>query len=81
MDFYLNWKIIQHKNTKWILIYCAKNSDLKSSIIYITAFNDRNVFRKFAKEIAWETEVWIADNPSHMIHFNGDKFLGPHLGA
>ena len=29
-------------------------------------------------EIAWETEVWIADNPDHMVHFNGDKFLGPY---
>ena len=63
------------------LVLDQLTSNLKSSIIYITAFNDRNVFRKFAKEIAWETEVWIADNPSHMIHFNGDKFLGPHLGA
>jgi type II restriction enzyme len=29
-------------------------------------------------EIAWETEVWIADNPDHMVHFNGDKFFGPY---
>lgn len=35
-------------------------------------------FRKNAADIAWETEVWIADNPDHMIHFNGDRFLGPH---
>ena len=32
---------------------------------------------KFLSDISWESEVWIADNPSHMIHFNGDKFLGP----
>ena len=24
-----------------------------------------------------ETEVWIVEKPDHMIHFNGDKFLGP----
>lgn len=29
-------------------------------------------------EIAWETEVWTADNPDHLVHFNGDKFLGPY---
>jgi type II restriction enzyme len=29
-------------------------------------------------EIAWETEVWIADNPDHLVHFNGDKFLEPY---
>ena len=47
-------------------------------VIYITAFPDRMTYRKFAKDIAWETEVWIADAPEHMIHLNGDKFLGPY---
>lgn len=45
--------------------------------IYVTAFLDFAAFKKFANEIAWETEVWIAETPSHMVHFNGDKFLGP----
>lgn len=47
-------------------------------LVYVTAFPDRAEFRKNAANIAWETEVWIADNPDHMIHFNGDRFLGPH---
>jgi len=47
-------------------------------IVYVTAFNDVKTFKKFASEIAWETEVWIAENPDHMIHFNGGKFLGPY---
>jgi type II restriction enzyme len=50
----------------------------KADIVYVTAFLDRPKFRKFMADIAWETEVWIADNPDHMIHFNGDKFLGPY---
>lgn len=50
----------------------------KSGKIYITAFSNRTTFRSHVSEIAWETEVWIADNPTHLIHFNGDKFLGPH---
>lgn len=45
--------------------------------IYVTAFLDMDTYRKFIKEIAWETEVWIADMPEHMIHMNGDKFMGP----
>ena len=49
-----------------------------AGIIYITAFLDRASFKKVAGTIAWETEVWIADNPDHLIHFNGDKFLGPY---
>ena len=46
--------------------------------IYVTAFLGAAGFRKYAGDIAWETEVWIADNPDHMIHFDGAKFLGPY---
>lgn len=53
-------------------------SSVTSDKVYISAFPDKKTFTRFATDIAWETEVWIADNPSHMIHFNGDKFLGPH---
>jgi len=50
----------------------------KADLIFITAFLTRNDFRKWSIDIAWETEVWIADNPDHLIHFNGTKFLGPY---
>ncbi len=53
---------------------CTKS---KLPLVFVTAFLDRNAFRKFAPEIAWETEVWIAQEPDHMIHFNGDRFIGP----
>jgi adenine-specific DNA-methyltransferase len=43
--------------------------------IYISAFPDISEFKRHINDIAWETEVWIADNPGHMIHFNGPKFL------
>jgi type II restriction enzyme len=49
----------------------------KSGRIYVTAFPDFNEFKKHSKNIAWETEVWLAETPEHMIHFNGDKFMGP----
>lgn len=45
--------------------------------VFITAFQNFNEFRKYLKNIAWETEVWIAEIPDHLIHYNGDKFLGP----
>lgn len=45
--------------------------------IYVTAFLDFKTFKKFSEMLAWETEVWISDMPDHMIHLNGDKFLGP----
>ncbi len=50
-----------------------KNCKIKK--IYVSAFPDINEFRRHIMDIAWETEVWIADNPDHMIHFNGDHFL------
>lgn len=54
-------------------------SDSSAGRVYVTAFLTRQEFRKYAAEVAWETEVWIADNPDHMVHFNGIKFLGPHI--
>lgn len=45
--------------------------------VYVTAFPDKAEFRRNAADIAWETEVWVAENPDHMIHFNGDRFMGP----
>ena len=52
--------------------------DCTANIVFVTAFLNRQKFRQFMTDIAWETEVWIADNPDHLIHFNGDKFLGPY---
>jgi hypothetical protein len=50
----------------------------RPGLVFVTAFPDRSTFRKAAAEIAWETEVWIRTAPTHMIHFNGDRYLGPH---
>lgn len=52
--------------------------NVTSGKIFVTAFLDFSTFKKFSDKLAWETEVWIADMPEHMIHLNGDKFLGPH---
>lgn len=51
--------------------------NVKAGKIYVTAFLNIEFYRKFVKEIAWETEVWLADMPEHMIHMNGDRFMGP----
>ena len=47
-------------------------------VVFITAFLSKKDFSKWMPQIAWETEVWLADTPEHLIHFNGDRFLGPH---
>lgn len=47
-------------------------------LVYVTAFPNRAIMARYLPEIAWETEVWVADAPSHLIHFNGIRFLGPY---
>lgn len=49
----------------------------KAGKVYVSAFPDFKEFKKHTAEIAWETEVWLMDFPEHMIHFNGDRFIGP----
>lgn len=51
--------------------------DCKVGKIYVSAFPDMSEFKKHSNKIAWETEVWLMEMPDHMIHFNGDRFLGP----
>lgn len=48
-----------------------------AQIIFVTCFLTKFEFKKWVLDIAWETEVWTADNPDHLVHFNGHKFLGP----
>jgi hypothetical protein len=60
----------------------AELDDLFSSstagLIYVTAFPNRAIMGRYLVDIAWETEVWVADAPSHLIHFDGERFLGPY---
>ena len=50
----------------------------KIGCVFVSAFADMASFGRFSKAISWETEVWIVDEPDHMIHFDGEQFLGPH---
>ncbi len=50
----------------------------KAGLILVTAFPNRRSMASFVAQIAWRTEAWCADEPTHLIHFNGDRFLGPH---
>lgn len=49
-----------------------------AGLVFVTAFLDRATFGKYLRDIAWETEVWIAESPDHLIHFDGTRFLGPY---
>lgn len=50
----------------------------KAGLIYVTAFSTRTLMARYLGDIAWETEVWVAEAPSHLIHFDGERFLGPY---
>ena len=65
----------RHREIEAVLAKCTADR------VYITAFLDTATFRKYAADIAWETEVWISEHPEHMIHFNGPKFLGPYKAS
>lgn len=51
----------------------------KAGKVFVTAFPDRKTYKRFIDQLAWETEVWIADTPEHMIHLNGDRFIQPRV--
>jgi hypothetical protein len=53
-------------------------SDVRAGVVYVTAFPNREIMARYLADIAWETEVWVADAPSHLIHFDGERFLGPY---
>jgi len=52
--------------------------DSTAGLVYVSCFLTRAEMRRYLAAIAWETEVWCADNPTHLIHFNGERFLGPY---
>lgn len=55
-------------------------ADATIGLVFVTAFLDRRALARYVGDISWETEVWVAESPTHLIHFNGDRFLGPHVG-
>lgn len=50
----------------------------KAGLVFVTAFIDRRTMAKYLPDISWETDVWVAEAPGHMVHFNGEHFLGPY---
>ena len=73
-----------HSTGEWSEVRVRKvkrkleESNCRANVVFFTAFENKNIFKQKAKDIAWETEVWIADAPEHLVHFNGYKFLEIH---
>lgn len=84
-DIKRNWLIIVEAVTSHGPIDQKRRNEIKDlfgmsniGIVYVTAFPDTATYAKYCKMIAWETDVWIADQPDHLIHYNGTRFLGPY---
>jgi hypothetical protein len=80
-----NWLVLVESVTSHGPVNPKRHTELSSlfasstaGIVYVTAFLTRSAMGKYLGDIAWETEVWVAESPSHMIHFNGERFLGPY---
>lgn len=79
------WLILIEAVTSHGPIDIKRHNELKDlfqkpdlGLIFVTAFLDRQTMGRYLSEIAWETEVWVAQTPTHLIHFNGERFLGPY---
>lgn len=80
-----NWLLLAESVTSHGPVDAKRHEELAglfaeatAGLVYVTAFPNRSVMARYLSEIAWETEVWIANAPSHIIHFNGERFLGPY---
>jgi adenine-specific DNA-methyltransferase len=80
-----NWLVLIEAVTSHGPIGLKRQNELKelfkaarAGLVFVTAFLTRRAMTKYLADIAWETEVWIADEPSHIVHFNGERFLGPY---
>lgn len=60
-------------------VYRLKKSCEKcnSGLIFVTAFSTMKKCKEKIMDLAWDTEIWVAEEPDHMIHLNGDRFIGP----
>ena len=74
-----NWLVAIKKNAPFTEkeIITQRKMNTQQEIVFISAFKSTKDFQKHCDLIPWKTHVWIAETPEHMIHFNGDRFMGP----
>ena len=82
-----NWLVLIEAVTSHGPIDSKRKDELKrlflhssAGLVFVTAFLTRKAMVEYLKDISWETEVWVAEAPTHLIHFNGERFLGPYDG-
>jgi len=80
-----NWLVLIEAVTSHGPVNAKRHAELKelfagssAGLVFVTTFLTRKAFIPYLHDISWETEVWLADAPTHLIHFNGERFLGPY---
>lgn len=80
-----NWLVLVEAVTSHGPVDAKRHGELRklfagstAGLVYVTAFLDRATMARYLRDISWETEVWVSESPSHLVHFNGERFLGPH---
>jgi len=80
-----NWLVLIEAVTSAGPVDSKRRMELKdifknsaAGLVFVSAFETRKIMQSFLSQISWETEVWIAEDPEHLIHFNGERFLGPY---
>uniref|UniRef100_A0A7C2NX72 Restriction endonuclease n=1 Tax=Schlesneria paludicola TaxID=360056 RepID=A0A7C2NX72_9PLAN len=83
-----NWLVLVEAVTSAGPVDSKRRSELKqlfanssAGLVFVTAFANREDLRTFVTQISWETEVWIADDPTHVIHFDGERYFAPYDDA
>ena len=80
-----DWLVLIEAVTSHGPVNLKRHNELKQlfqsshkGLVFVTAFPSRKGMIRYLADISWETAVWVADQPDHMIHFNGERFLGPY---
>lgn len=80
-----NWLVLIEAVTSHGPVNPKRRQELKeifaksqAGLVFVTAFMDRRTMIKYLDDISWDTEVWIAEYPTHLTHLNGERFLGPY---
>jgi hypothetical protein len=84
-DLKRNWLILIEAVTSHGPVDSKRHIELENlfrsarvGLVYVTVFPSRAAMARYLGRISWETEVWVADEPDHLMHFDGERFLGPY---
>ena len=77
-----NWLVLIEAVTSHGPINPKRKTELKNlfrsstvPLVMVTAFLSRKAMAEYLSDISWETDVWVAEDATHLVHFNGENLL------